>query len=181
MQKGQCFYSLWFVIFLASLLVGSCSSGHNLNTTWHMYSNRDAVVSYTSKALFADDIPIPRVKVLSDGWKLITKRNNIVDWGWKIEISMNKVPIEQIPMKYRERKKINDRWSLEPLENPPFNAKIIYKLEDKDGFVVAEDTLSVTLIAGKTETFQKESTLSLDKALRAANSKIEITFEKRER
>lgn len=181
MKKGSLFYSLWFIVVLVSLLVGSCSSEQNLNTNWHMYQNREAVVGYPSAALFADDIPNPSVKVLSDGWKLITKRNNLVDWGWKIEVSLNKVPIEKIPMKYRQEKKINDRWSIEPLENPPFNAKITYKLEDKDGFVVAEDILSVTLIAGKSETFQKESTLPLDKALRAATSKIEITFEKTER
>lgn len=159
----------------AILLLYNYLTSTSINARWHTQADDKPKIGFTPAA-FLDEISNPGIHVTSHGWKLIARRGDVVDWGWKVEVNMNKVPMEQIPEKHRIEKKIGERFTMLPLEKVPFNAKILYRLEDEDGFPVAEDTLDVTVLAGEASTFQKESTLPLSKAVRAARGKVEILF-----
>ncbi len=166
----------FLIFFIVTLFVMGCEND-SLSKEWVWYHNRKASVTFASLPLYPEkEMPYPEIKVLRDGWKILSQKDDMVSWGWKMEIQASKIPVEKFPEKYKRPEKIGGSWISRA--TPVFDVKITYTLFDKDGFLVAEDSLSTFLAAGETEIFQKESSMPIDKAMRAARSTFHIRFQK---
>jgi hypothetical protein len=152
MSYRKIVFSTFLIIFF--LFLFSCSK---LDTDWHRYHGRQQ-----------DIIGRNKVKVISDGWKIIgkTEDKKYYEWGWEVILIVS----EEKDYNIIETKK---GWQLIPI---PSIKEIEYILYDKDGFELVRDKIVAqrNITFEKNETFRKTSILSKSQAIRAVKSAYRI-------
>ena len=154
MPHLKLFFSTFLIILLVLLL--ACSE---VDTEWHGYQGRQQDIYGKNR---------DRVKIVSEGWKIIGKAEdkNNYKWGWEIVLIVSKGKGDKI-FETQDGKKLVPVFLIKEIE---------YILYDKDGFELVRDKIEEQFIFyfGEDKTFRKTSLLSKSKAIRAVKSSIRI-------
>ena len=149
------------------LFLFSCSK---VDTDWHRYQGRQAEGW--------EDPKNEKLKIISDGWKIIgkTEDKKYYEWGWEIVLIAPKEKEDTINEKQKEKNNPKTKFFFEA--TPIYCIKEIqYVLHDKDGFELVSDQNEVgarCFDLGKSETFRKTSFMSQSQANRAVKSSFRI-------
>jgi hypothetical protein len=153
MSHLKFFFSTFSIILL--ILLFACSK---VDTKWHRYQGRQQDILGSNK---------DKVKIISEGWKIIgeTGNRNSYEWGWELVLIVSRGEEDKI-IETPGGKKLVPLFMVKEIE---------YILYDNDDFELVRDRIGEQFIDfGKDETFRKTSLLSKSKAIRAVKSSIRI-------
>lgn len=165
---------IFILAFSVTFFLFSCSK---VDTEWHRYQGRQAEGW--------EDLKNAKLKIISDGWKIIRKTEDkkYYEWGWEIVLIAPKEKEDTINEKQKEKNKPKTKGVYEFELTPIYCIKEIqYILHDKDGFELVSDKLASDeneirtrcFDLGKSETFRKTSFMSQSQAKRAVKSSFRI-------
>ncbi len=160
--------ALIFGMFLVGAFVGYwlhyCSSA-SIRSNWIELQNAplsgdDSCLGYSTEVIFESDIPGPEIERIDVKIKFIEsteqQEKKKAHVGYIVEVSVENLDVNNIPEKYKKEHKMAGDLVIPPLEQATYEAKLSFKLFDKDSFVLLELTGEQThhLVTGKTNIFQ---------------------------